>query len=263
MRIVVDVPFKYAHWVVEVGLAGHLVSAELLQSSKTYFKFYKRLGKKGHHLIVKDLKELTPDISKVLGEARVSEVISPPDPEFEFMKQAARLKIGVIGIPQGRNQEEFFRLLESMYMSRFVTVIGLSKSAMSSLWDAPDVRVQSEMKLLLYMSRFVTVIGLSKSAMSSLWDAPDVRVQSEMKLLLSRLSVLKYMLTQDLVSKPVHILGLANPRVELPLYQEIGKHSPLNIRSVSTSHPFDSEDLSPAQLRRALSTLLYLTETYI
>ncbi|MCD6214891.1 MAG: hypothetical protein J7J46_07955 [Candidatus Desulfofervidus sp.] len=228
MRIVVDVPFKYAHWVVEVGLAGHLVSAELLQSSKTYFKFYKRLGKKGHHLIVKDLKELTPDISKVLGEARVSEVISPPDPEFEFMKQAARLKIGVIGIPQGRNQEEFFRLLESMYMSRFVTVIGLSKSAMSSLWDAPDVRVQSEMKLLL-----------------------------------SRLSVLKYMLTQDLVSKPVHILGLANPRVELPLYQEIGKHSPLNIRSVSTSHPFDSEDLSPAQLRRALSTLLYLTETYI
>jgi len=227
MRIVVDVPFKYAHWVVEVGLAGHLVSAELLQSSKTYFKFYKRLGKKGHHLIVKDLKELTPDISKVLGEARVSEVISPPDPEFEFMKQAARLKIGVIGIPQGRNQEEFFRLLESMYMSRFVTVIGLSKSAMSSLWDAPDVRVQSEMKLLL-----------------------------------SRLSVLKYMLTQDLVSKPVHILGLANPRVELPLYQEIGKHSPLNIRSVSTSHPFDSEDLSPAQLRRALSTLLYLTETY-
>ena len=227
MQIIVDVPFKYAHWVVEVGLTGHLVSAELLRTTKTYFKFYKRLGKKGHHLIIKDLTELTPDVAKVLSEVHVNEVISPPDPEFEFMKQAARLKVGVIGVPRGRNQEEFFRLLESMYTSRFVTVIGLSKDAMSLLWDAPDVRVQSEMKLFL-----------------------------------SRLSVLKYMLTLDLVSKPVHILGLVNPEVELPLYQEISKRSPLNIRSVSTTYPFNNEDMSPAQLRRALDALLRLTEIH-
>jgi len=200
---------------------------ELLQSTKSYFKFYKRLGKKGHHLIVKDLKELTPDVTKVLGEVRASEVISPPDPEFEFMKQAARLKIGVIGVPQGRNQEEFFRLLESMYMSRFVTVIGLSKDAMGLLWDAPDVKVQDEMKLLL-----------------------------------SRLYVLRYMLAQDLTAKPVHILGLVNPEVELPFFRGISEYSPLHIRSVSTSYPFTGADLSPAQLRRVLGTLLHLVETY-
>lgn len=227
MWIAVDVPFKYAHWVAEVGQLGHLVSMELLQSTKTYFKFYKRLGKKGHHLIVKDLKELTPDVTKILSEVRVSEVISPPDSEFEFMKQAARLKIGVIGVPQGRNQEEFFRLLESMYMSRFVTVIGLSKDAMGLLWDAPDVRVQDEMKLLL-----------------------------------SRLYVLRYMLTQDLTAKPVHILGLVNPEVELPFYHEISKHGPLHIRSVSTTYPFTGTDPSSVQLRRVLSTLLHLVETY-
>lgn len=227
MWIAVDVPFKYAHWAVEVGQLRHLVSMELLQSTKTYFKFYKRLGRKGHHLIVKDLKELTPDVTKVLSEVRVSEVISPPDPEFEFMKQAARLKIGVIGVPQGRNQEEFFRLLESMYMSRFVTVIGLSKDAMGLLWDAPDVRVQDEMKLLL-----------------------------------SRLYVLRYMLTQDLTAKPVHILGLVDPEVELPFYQEFSKRSPLNIRSVSTTYPFVGTDLGPTQLRRVLGTLLRLVETY-
>jgi len=227
MRVIVDVPFKYAHWVVEVGQFGHVISMELLRSTKTYFKFYKRLGKRGYHLIAKDLEELTPDVVNVLNEVHVSEVILPPDAEFEFMKQAARLKIGVIGVPRGHNQEGFFKSLESMYMSRFVTAIGVCKDAMNVVWDAPDVKAQGEVKQLL-----------------------------------SRLYVLRYMLTQDLTAKPVHILGLVNPEVELPLYREIGEHSPLDI-SVSTTYPFTKVDSSPSQLRRALDALLRLAEVYV
>jgi len=210
MWMMLNPPVAHLEIVTLFGLTHHLVLAHLIKESKKYKRFYKKLSKKGHWLTldnsVMETGEPIFDLDLV-NELKINEVVAP-DYLFDADKTLAEtrkfieeiqnkdLKVKVMGVPQGENMSEYFKCLVSMFENPNIDSIGIGKTATSQLYSFEN--------LPLYF-----------------------------RPLFGRMNVLTFICEELQFSKPVHILGIVNPQVEIPLYSNL----PF-IRSFDTSFPF-------------------------
>ncbi len=210
MWMMLNPPVEHLELVAQFGLTHHLILTHLLESSKKYKRFYKRLSKQGHWLTLDNsVMEVGEPIVNVdlIRELNVSEVVAP-DYLFDATKTLDETRkyiqhvrqefpqIEIMGVPQGNNASEYFQCLASMYENPHITTIGIGKTATSHLY-----RLEGFPEFL--------------------------------RPLFGRLSVLSFICEEFSRSKPVHILGLVLPEVEIPLYRHLSF-----IRSFDSSFPF-------------------------
>lgn len=205
MRLMINTPVPGLDVLSVFNFTHHLVLTHLARKSRKYRTFFKR--QKGAYLILDNsvFETGTPTIDMTLAtELNVTEVVGP-DYMFdgrrtfletvEFAKQY-RERFRIMGVAQGHDRAEFLECLTRFYESPYVDVIGLGKKACLAMLPSSS----------------------SKG--------------SEREMVRARFDAVSFMLQEEMTSKEVHLLGLADPQ-ELLLYQDLGF-----IRSLDTSYPF-------------------------
>jgi len=213
MWMMLNPPVAHLEFLTQFGLSHHLVPIRLLRDNKKYKRFYKKLSRKGHWLTldnsVIETGDSVLDPSLVKG-LKVAELVAPTflfdkertlDETTRFLKDVRRNPslsgAKIMGVPQGKNASDYFQCLISMVENPYIDTVGIGKMATSAV-----VRV--------------------------LDDYP-----SYLKSLFGRFAVLTFICEEFSRSKPIHILGLVNPEVEIPFYL----HLPF-VRSFNSSFPF-------------------------
>ena len=204
MQLMINTPVSGLDVLTVFNFSHHLILTHLARKSRKYRAFFK---KQKHAYLILDnsvFETGSPTIDIALAtELGVQEVVGP-DYMFdgrktfvettEFAKQH-RDRFRIMGVVQGHDRAEFLECLARFYESPHIDVIGLGKKACLAMLPASSKGSEKEM----------------------VW---------------ARFDAVSFMLQEEMVSKEVHLLGLADPQ-ELLLYRDVGF-----IRSIDTSYPF-------------------------
>ena len=207
MWLMLDVPIPHLELLSQFGITHHLVPFDVITQNKKCKRFYKKVAKKGQWLALVGVDNFG-DVLPILKELRVSEIVLPYVPDdregtlevvSQFVREVrsnSKLEgLSLIGVPQGKNATDYFQCLISMAENPYISVLGLSKASV--------------------------VTGVLPSYSASLRE------------LFGRFAVLAFLCEEFAKSKPVHILELVAPDVEVPFYLQL----PF-VRSFNTSFPF-------------------------
>ncbi|MCD6149033.1 hypothetical protein J7J18_06705 [bacterium] len=207
MWLMLDTPIPHLELLTQFGISHHLVLFDVITQSKKCKRFYKKVAKKGHWLTLAGVSDFD-DVLPTLRELKVSEVVLPYVPNdregtlnvvSQFVKEVRSNSLfgnlSLMGVPQGKNATDFFQCLVSMAENPYISVLGLSKTSV--------------------------VTGVLPTYSASLRE------------LFGRFAVLAFLCEEFTNSKPVHILELVTPDVEIPFYLRL----PF-VRSFDTSFPF-------------------------